>query len=381
MAALNQINVGIGTTLLCKGMDATGIDGIGHYTKELIHRLSADSGLQLQPFTFGSFGAMPIGEVMHQLPRFSLGSLPSLALGTSYFGSRQLQRKVDLIHATDHLIPRCKGVPIVATLMDAIPLAHPEWVNYRFSGLKNAIWKKTVSFADQVITISTHSKNDLIEYFGIPENKISITPLAVDERWFVKPTSEQLDDIRRRHRLPENFFVFVGTLQPRKNVSRIIEAHCSLPSSIRKSHPLLIIGRTGGKCEHTLIRLNSGDPCLRWLKYVPGADLPGILRCASGLVFPSLHEGFGLPVLEAFAAELPVITSNITSLPEVAGNAALLVDPYDIQQISWAMQQLIDDTAATHLLRQMGLQRAKEFTWDKTAQATISVYRQAISNF
>ena len=381
MTALNRINVGVGTTVLCKGMSATGIDGIGHYTKELLHSLSTDSGLQLQPFTFGSFGATPIGEVMHQLPRFSLGSLPSLALGTSYFGSRQLQGKVDLIHATDHLIPRCKGVPIVATIMDAIPLAHPEWVNYRFSGLKNAIWKKTVSFADHVITISTHSKNDLTEYFGIPEDKISVTPLGVDERWFRKPTPEQLNDIRRRHRLPENFFVFVGTLQPRKNVNRIIEAHCSLPASVRKSHPLLIIGRAGWQCDDTLVRLNSGDPCLRWLKYVSGADLPGILRCASGLVFPSLHEGFGLPVLEAFAAELSVITSNITSLPEVAGNAALLVDPYDVQHISWAMQQLIADAAATHLLRQMGLHRAKEFTWNKTAQATISVYRQAISNF
>jgi alpha-1,3-rhamnosyl/mannosyltransferase len=362
-------------------MSGAGVDGIGLYTKELLHSLGADSGLQSEPFTFGSFDPMPNSPVMHQLPRFSLGSLPSLMLGTSYFGSGKLQRKIDVIHATDHLIPRCNTVPVVATIMDAIPLAHPEWVNTGFGALKNTIWKKSVSFADQVITISNHSKSDLIEYFGIPENKITVTPLAVDERWFEKSTLEQLNTIRCRYMLPENFFLFVGTLQPRKNLIRIIEAHCLLPESVRKSHPLLIIGRAGWQSEETLNRLLSGHPNLRWLKYVPEADLPGILRCASGLVFPSLHEGFGLPVLEAFAAELPVITSNITSLPEVAGNAALLVDPYDIENISWAMQQLIDDTAMTHHLRQIGLHRAREFTWDKTAQATISVYRKAIANF
>lgn len=381
MAALNRITVGVGTTVLCRGMNATGIDGIGHYTKQLLQSLSTDSGLQMQPFTFGSFGPMSARKGLHQLPRFSLGALPSLILGQSYLGSRKLRRKVDLIHATDHLIPRCNGVPVVATIMDAIPLAHPEWVNDRFSTLKNAIWKKTVSFADQVITISAHSKNDLVKHFGIPENQISVTPLGVDQRWFEKPTPERLDEVRCLYRLPENFFVFVGTLQPRKNVDRIIDAHCSLPASIRKSHPLLIIGRAGWQCKDTLGRLNSGDPCLRWLKYVSGEDLPGILRCASGLVFPSLHEGFGLPVLEAFAAELPVITSNITSLPEVAGNAALLVDPYDVQSISWAMQQLIDDTEKTRDLRLKGLHRAMEFTWENTAQATKSVYHQAISNF
>jgi glycosyltransferase involved in cell wall biosynthesis len=139
---------------------------------------------------------------------------------------------------------------------------------------------------------------------------------------------------------------------------------------------LLIIGREGWKCTDILERLHKEDPLVRWLKYVPSDDLPSILRCASGLVFPSLYEGFGLPVLEAFAAELPVITSNVTSLPEVAGNAALLVDPYDCENITWAMQTLIEDTALARNLQQAGLCRAREFTWDRTAQATIDIYRR-----
>jgi len=381
MAISSQINVGIGTTVLYKGLNASGVDGIGHYTKELLDCLSNNPNIQLQSFTLGSVGKHAVGNVTHQLPRFSFGTLPSLILGRSYYGSQKLRSSVDLIHATDHLIPRCQGVPVVATVMDAIPLAHPEWVNTRFSALKNAIWKKSVGFADRVITISEHSKNDLIEHFGIPEDRISITPLGVDERWFEQPSLEYLAAVRVRYKLPDNFFVFVGTLQPRKNISRMIDAHCALPDTIRKSHPLIIIGRAGWQCSDILDRLKLENTFVRWLKYVSGDDLPSILRCASALVFPSLHEGFGLPVLEAFAAELPVITSNVTSLPEVAGNAALLINPYDVQHISWAMQQLIEDTATTNRLRLLGLNRAKEFTWHKTAQTTVGVYRQTIAGF
>jgi len=293
MATSSQINVGIGTTVLHKGVNASGIDGIGHYTKELLDCLSNNPDIQLQPFTLGSFGKHGVGNVLHQLPRFSLGTLPSLVLGRSYYGSQKLRSSVDLIHATDHLIPRCQGVPVVATVMDAIPLAHPEWVNTRFSALKNAIWKKTVGFADRVITISEHSKSDLIEHFGIPEDRISITPLGVDERWFKQASPEHLATVRSRYKLPENFFVFVGTLQPRKNVSRIIDAHRALPDDIQKSHPLIIIGRAGWQYQDVLDRLQSENTCVRWLKYVSGDDLPSILRCASALVFPSLHEGFG----------------------------------------------------------------------------------------
>ena len=381
MLSSNQINVGIGATALYKGMSGKGIDGIGHYTNELIGGLSACDNLKLQPFTFGSFGQQGNSSVLHQLPSFKFGSLPSLLFGKSYFGINKLRDHVDLIHSTDHLIPSCKGIPVVATIMDAIPLAHPEWVNNRLSALKNYVWKKSIGFADRVITISSFSKQDLIEYFRIPEQKISITPLGVDQRWFNLPSPEYLAAVRGRYNLPENFFVFVGTLQPRKNVGRILDAHRALPEFIQKSHPLIIIGRSGWQFADIFEKLNAQQATVRWLKYVPDSDLPSILRCASGLVFPSLYEGFGLPVLEAFAAELPVITSNSTSLPEVAGNAALLVDPYDVQNISWAMQQLIEDTVAADQLRLLGLKRAKEFTWDNTAQATVRAYQQTMFDF
>lgn len=373
---MNRLGIGIGTTVLCSGLAGAGIDGIGHYTRELLERLALDPALDLVPFAFGAGALLPDGSAPLALPRFSLASLPSLLLGQSCWGSHKLRSRLDLIHATDHLIPRVKGVPVVATIMDAIPLAHPEWVNYRFKTITNTVWRKSAHFADHVITISKHSKGDLVHYFGLSAQRISVTPLGVDSRWFVKPSQQQLQDIRERYQLPENFLLFVGTLQPRKNLARIIDAHRTLSIATRKAYPLLIIGRAGWQCDDVMERLRGDDAQVRWLKYVPGEDLPAIVRCAGALVLASLHEGFGLPVLEAFAAEVPVITSDSTALPEVAGDAALLVDPYDSESIAAAMQKLIEDVALAAHLRQAGLERAREFTWDKTAQATVKIYRQ-----
>jgi len=377
---MDQLGIGIGTTVLCNGITAAGIDGIGHYTQELLDGLSVDPTLTVRPFAFGPGAMLPNGLAPIELQRFALGSLPSLLFGQSYWGSRTLRSRVDVVHATDHLIPRMKGVQVLATIMDAIPLAHPEWVNYRFRTIKNAIWRNTAAFADHFITISEHSKGDLINYFGLREERISVTPLGVGKRWFAKPAARLLQNVRERYQLPENFFLFVGTLQPRKNVARIIDAHRSLAPAMRRSHPLLIIGREGWQCDDVLDRLHADDPQVRWLQYVPGDDLPVILRCASALVFASLHEGFGLPVLEAFAAEVPVITSKITSLPEVAGDAALLVNPYDCDNIAWAMQQLCDDSTLAAHLRQAGLSRARAFSWNKTTRATIDIYRRLVVN-
>ena len=362
--------------MLCHGAAGGGIDGIGRYTQELLVRLSVDPALDVVAFAFGAGAVLPDGRAPLALPSLARGSLPSLLLGQSFAGSAELRRRVGLVHATDHLIPRLKGLPVVATLMDAIPLAHPEWVSYRFKTLKNALWRRSVGFADHVITISEHSKSDLVHYFGLKPERVSVTPLGVDRRWFAQPTAAQLQEVRQRYQLPEQFLVFVGTLQPRKNVARLIDAHRSLAPSTRRSHPLLIIGRAGWQCADVLERLRAEDPQVRWLDYVPGADLPLILRCASALVFASLHEGFGLPVLEAFAAQVPVITSNSTALPEVAGDAALLVDPLHGEGIAAAMLKLIDDAALAARLRQAGLARAREFTWERTASATVGIYRQ-----
>jgi alpha-1,3-rhamnosyl/mannosyltransferase len=293
-----------------------------------------------------------------------------------------LPQSVRLVHATDHRIPRLKNRPVVATLHDAIALSHLDGLRYHWKGLRAFIFKLTAHWATQIITVSEHSKREIVRWFRIPEDKITVTPLGVDEKWHAAMSSEDLARVKAKYGLPERFFLFVGTLQPRKNVRRIIDAHKSLPPQLRREVPLIIAGRHGWMCDAEVAELqNCQDGTLRWLQYVPSEDLLPIFKQATALVWPSLNEGFGLPVLEAFAAGLPVVTSNTTSLPEVAGDAALLVDPENTGEIADAMRQMATDDALRSDLRARGRARAKQFTWDRTARQTIEVYRKAIESF
>jgi len=182
------------------------------------------------------------------------------------------------------------------------------------------------------------------------------------------------------YQLPETFFISVGTLQPRKNVESTILAHRAFIAAERARTPLIIIGRAGWKCEEVtkLIEEDSTSGAVRWLNHVPDADLLPVLKLASALVFPSLGEGFGLPVLEAFAASVPVITSNSSSLPEVAGDAAILINPLDVDAISNAMKQVLENLDLVMLLRQRGVARARRFSWQTCADLTLEVYKRML---
>ena len=190
----------------------------------------------------------------------------------------------------------------------------------------------------------------------------------------------RLAKVRDEYKLPPSFFVSVGTLQPRKNLAATIHAHRSLTPAERLQHPLVIIGRAGWKCEDVieLIEQDRASGAIRWLKHVPADDLLPVVKMARAMLFTSLAEGFGLPVLEAFAAQVPVITSNTTSLPEVTGDAAIMIDPTDIAAMATAMRSIVGDDSLHADLRQRGLARAQCFSWDTCAQQTLAVYSQTL---
>ena len=173
------------------------------------------------------------------------------------------------------------------------------------------------------------------------------------------------------------YFIAVGTLQPRKNVARILQAHALLPVDIRKQHPLVVVGQNGWRTDELMLALAQleANGFGRWLKYVPRQDLFSLLQGAQALVFPSLYEGFGLPVLEGFASGIPVITSNTTSLPEVVGDAAMMVNPLSVEEIAHAMLQMVEQPEMRNALISKGLIQAEKFTWQQTAQRTQEVYR------
>ena len=382
------IRVGFGVTALAKAQAGGAHDGISHYTQELWHQFNQRSSVTCIPFSFGvewqgkHLGSISASEEPSQpLSTYAKAAAWSVLSGQDYIGIDRIASKVDLIHATDHYIPQCRSRPVVASLMDAIPFSHPEWSGGSFRSIKNALWLKAIRWAERIITISEYSKTELSKWAHIDPRKIEVIPLGVDQRWFAEVPPATLTLVQQTYQLPKQFFVSIGTLQPRKNVAATIQAHRMLSAVQRAQYPLIIVGRAGWRCENviSMIQQDTVGGTVRWLTHVSDQDLLPIVKLAKGLVFPSLAEGFGLPVLEAFAAQVPVITSNTTSLPEVAGGAALCVSPTNMGDIAESMQRLIDDEALCLNLRQKGLIQAKRFSWEACARKTTAVYEQVLS--
>jgi glycosyltransferase involved in cell wall biosynthesis len=375
------LKVAIGVTVWAKAASSSRLDGIGHYSQELFSALAPEVE-QRVPVAFGRLSRDTIQGI--PIRRFSRYDVMSLLAGTTGYAFKSVQSNlgdVDLFHATDHLTPKLAGVPVVATLMDAIPLSHPQWVNQHLRALKNWLWRASGQWADHVVTISEFSKREIAHHFGIPEAKISVTPLGVDARYFERLAGIEADAVVTKFRLPEQYFLFVGTLQPRKNVERILDAHAALPIALQRSVPLLVVGRHGWGCDALVARLKAHgeDGTVRWLQNVTDFEKRVMLQRATTLVFPSLLEGFGLPVLEAFASQTPVITSNTTSLPEVAADAAWLVDPLSVSELTQAMADLATQSSLCEQFVSRGLVRARQFTWESCADATVKIYRSVIA--
>jgi alpha-1,3-rhamnosyl/mannosyltransferase len=372
----DKINIAYGVTVLARGRRKNAVDGIGSYTYELLKVLSEKNEVNLQFYSFNEqFKNTAV------LPKFDTQAAISTFTRLPFYGSKLINNEIDIFHSTDHLIPKLKNTPVVATIYDAIPLSNPEYIrNGCFSRVKTSAWKNSAKWAQHVITISEYSKQNIQKYFGIDENDITVTPLGVDQRWF--NAEKNLDTgINSKYKLNEKYFVFIGTIQPRKNLERVIHAYLSLPAGVRSEVSLVVVGRNGWGCEKVVDALSSGKygGGIQWLKYVPDQDIVHLLKNSIALVFPSLAEGFGLPVLEAFAAQVPVITSNTTSLPEVAGDAALMVHPLSVEEISNAMYRILDDEQLSSMLKAKGLKRARQFTWASTAEMTLDVYKKMLS--
>ncbi|AXF85210.1 Glycogen synthase [Ephemeroptericola cinctiostellae] len=376
------MRVAIGSTVLQYGRANGHIDGIGTYTQALLQCYAKQHPDEFNGFVFhglkrkrliGDFDDMPIP--------FAPNVLQSALTFMPFIGSARIDQSYDLFHATDHFIPKLRKTPVLATLMDPVPIMYPEWVSGgKTRPLKNWLFKRSAQSADHYVTISEFVVKDLVEHFRIPEEKISVIPLGVDALYFQKVAQAEKQAVLDKFKLQAGFFLFIGTLQPRKNILTLIEAFRSLPLDIQKQHPLIIAGGQGWRSDKEILALQQLEieGLGRWLNYVSANEKLVLLQSACALVFPSLYEGFGLPVLEAFASNLPVVTSNTTSLSEVAGDAAWLVDPCSPSAIAQAMQTLVESPEIANNLRIKGMQRAQEYTWQRTADATWALYEKIL---
>ena len=288
-------------------------------------------------------------------------------------------------HATDGSgLVRAPGVAVVATLYDLIPLHYPDIylpVKRLDQRAGYARYLRLLRRADHIVTDSEATKGDAVERLRIPPEHITVTPLSVDPLRFYPRSPRDIEATLTRHGLRRPYFFHPGSSDPHKNTARILHAFEMFCHHRDVEHNLYIVGNWPSQA---LVRLRETHPHLmangrvRMLGYVPDGDLPALYGGADALVYPSLVEGFGLPVLEAMRCGAPVLTSTVSSLPEVAGGAALLVDPLDVEAIADGLARLAGDPALRADLVARGLARAAEFSWEHTARLTLQVYRRFV---
>lgn len=360
------------------------IDGIGTYTKNLLESLTK-KGQKVRPLSFANAkqtlqSAFPDGQFFPF--SYSFATIASLINPFPFSLHTKLASAIDILHVTDHMLPKVRKIPVVATICDAIMFnpAHWHWDTIKLANVKKWIRKKTIHWADHYITISKAMIPELVEYIGIKEEKISVVYLGILPWWFEPVSDTQKQAVLTKFKLPDQFIFVTGTIQHKKNLPRLIEAFLQLPLDIQEAYPLVIAGRPGWGTEESLKAIQTLLDKKRgvWLDYVSIFDLKVLYQTAALYAQPSLHEGFGLTLLEAFASKTPVVTSNVTALPEIANGAAYLVDPYSPMEITQAMQTILTSRRLQDELIAKGLARAREFSWEKCADETIKIYQSLL---
>lgn len=283
-------------------------------------------------------------------------------------------RHVDIYHT--HRIPRHHWLKTVTTIYDLFPIVHPEWGSPYLRNLYEKIIFPGLKSVDRIIAISEYTKQDMVKYWKIAPERIEVIHLGVACEVFKPLDSQILFETSRRYRLPKRFFLMLGPFDPWSDPRASIRAFAHLPKTFSDLE-LVLIGHPGSLVDQALalaenLKISNR---VRYLGYVPFKDLIALYNLSLCLLYPSLYEGFGLPILEAMACGVPVITSNKTAIPEVCGDAAAQLDPANEEEILAALIKMVDKESWRSSLREKGLLRAKSFPWAETARKTLNIYR------
>ncbi len=324
------------------------------------------------PYLLRSLHRAPVTSL--QPPRFNL------QFPVSSFQSSALS----LYHSPYIAMPYRPGTPTLLTVYDLIPLRYPEHSTARARLLIRWMTRLALRTARHVIAISDFTRRDFMAEFRLPPERITAIPLAADPAFAPQP-SEEAAAVRRKYDLPERFVLYLGSNKPHKNLAQLVEAWLMANGRWQMAGGGLVIAgawderypeaRNLAGIQHPASSIQR----LVWLGAVPETDLPALYSAATVFVFPSLYEGFGLPVLEAMACGTPVICSNTSSLPEAAGDAAVLVAPTDRGALADALCHVLSDDHLRAKLRERGLAQAQRFSWQVTAQKTLQCYRATVS--
>ena len=363
------------------------ISGVGTYTVQLSRALE----ILLGPgkiFWFGrnlsnykrefsdNKGSVFKNDIKNSLKK-RLRKIPGLrelnhALRNDKFKSYVRKVKPLLYHETNYAPFHFEYGPTVVSVCDLSFVRHPEWhPKDRIKYFEKHCLKR-ISQVEAIITISEFSKREISTLLNVDPAKIYVAPLGVDGNF--RPGKKRMGG------LPDKYILYLGNLEPRKNLPTLLTAYRCLPQRFKNIYPLVVSGARGWNTkefDRTLRSFQKDEKCTL-TGYVPQGQLPELYRGASIFVYPSLYEGFGLPMLEAMASGVPVVASNTTSLPEVVGDAGILVNPCDINELRDAMLNILDNEEMRNEMSEKGLERAKLFPWEKCARKTLAVYEKVL---
>ena len=322
----------------------------------------------------------------------SAASLPGIAVRRSRWDTQPPLRRIaweqlvqpwqlgafDLYHALAFVAPVALPAPMVVTIYDLSFLHYPQVLSPARRAYLRLLTGLTCQRARRVICISRSTAQDVIESLGVAPEKVDVAPAGHDPARFRPLPPDEIAAFRRAKDLPERFWLFVGTLEPRKNLPTLLRAYAALPA--RQRPPLLLGGGKGWDYDDifaSIARLGLADS-VRWLGFLAADDLPYWYNCAEVFVYPSVFEGFGLPVLEAMACGTPVVVAAASSLPEVVGEAGLCVPPRDVPAWTDALHSAMTDSGWRQQVIERGLAQASRYTWQETARQTIRSYACAL---
>ena len=332
--------------VLCRNRDAGGVNDLGANFRAVIE--------SARPYSFGEQIWIPLSLV---------------------------RERVHLLHEPHYVLPpaiRCRSV---VTIHDCIHLMFPQYLPGKLAHAyaRTSMWS-AVRKSDRILTVSEASKRDILRFFDIRADKVVVIYNAIDERFLAPADEERMDLIRQRYQLDHPFLLYVGNIKPHKNLERLIDAFGRARAGGLSDLRLVIIGDEISKYPalRQAVHRHRLDKYVRFLGFQPYDTLAAFYRLARAFVFPSLYEGFGLPPLEAMACGTPVVTSNVSSLPEIAGTAALLVDPYEPASIAEGITRAVSDERVRADLIARGLARARDFSWAQSVAAIHGIYMDVL---
>ncbi len=342
------------------------LSGIGRYTFEILKRIAPQCRLELFSNEALKTKVSPADAHLierHPLP-YSLGKL----LWQQQQVPKALKKsKPDLFWSPRHHLPLfgCKKIPMVLTIHDLVYRKMPETMKTSNWAVEKLLLAASVKRADHIITVSHATKQSLIEELRVPEHKMTVIHSG-----YFEPISTHFP------KRDKPYILFLGTLEPRKNIERLIDAYLALPKILQDTYDLVLAGGLGWKSEALHAKIVAHSDKIHALGFVDDATAVGLMKQASCFAFPSLYEGFGLPILEAMRLDCPVLTSTDPACMEVSGDAALHVDPLSVDSINQGLQKILEDESLRQSLIQKGQHNLLRFSWDKAAEQHLAVFKQ-----